>query len=498
MNPKLPLLCAVMACCVLTASSQTSTVPTAKLSDLLIEKELNPGTARDAQHVARQHGLPVSLYLHEGVIIEVLAIENGRPVYGVITNLAHPFEGGRTAFYEEIATQFNLSTAVDLQRGPIILQSTMQPRSSSTTEFFLVPDWTNDKVMAFDPVTGNPVDTSFVPPSPGILASPKEALGTPRGTITVSDQITDAVQEFDASGTYQRLFAPAGGVNTAILDNIRGHAYRANGNLIVCVASGANANSIAQFDSGGNYIGNFIGNSVGGLNSPFGILFRTNDILITQSSAPTGVKQYDLNGAYIGQWTTITSFPQQIIELPGGRVAVANFSGTGNTGIRLYQSDGTFIRLLSGVTGNRGVAQIANGNFLTTNGAGIHEIDSTTGALVRTILGGTSLQYITRFGTVTSSPDMPGLVPERFTLEQNHPNPFNPATTISFQVPAMSFVDLRVYDVLGREVATLVHEEKPPGRYAVTWDAGAAASGVYLYRLQAGRFVETRKLVLVR
>jgi hypothetical protein len=88
--------------------------------------------------------------------------------------------------------------------------------------------------------------------------------------------------------------------------------------------------------------------------------------------------------------------------------------------------------------------------------------------------------------------------PTRFALHQNHPNPFNPSTTFTFDIPYSIFVILRVYDVLGREVTTLVNEVKQPGRYEVTWDGSGIASGVYFYRLQAGGFVTTKKLNLIR
>jgi hypothetical protein len=90
------------------------------------------------------------------------------------------------------------------------------------------------------------------------------------------------------------------------------------------------------------------------------------------------------------------------------------------------------------------------------------------------------------------------VVPSAARLFQNYPNPFNPRTAIGFQVTAYSHVRLSVYDLLGREVTTLVNEVKQPGTYEVTWDAGGFSSGVYLYRLQAGGYVETKKLVLLR
>jgi len=98
--------------------------------------------------------------------------------------------------------------------------------------------------------------------------------------------------------------------------------------------------------------------------------------------------------------------------------------------------------------------------------------------------------------TVDVAPDAP--IPSEFSLEQNHPNPFNPSTTIQFRVPSQEFVELKVYDVLGREVATLVNEELQPGSYETTFNGNDLASGVYYYRLSTTSFVQTRKLLLLR
>jgi hypothetical protein len=89
-------------------------------------------------------------------------------------------------------------------------------------------------------------------------------------------------------------------------------------------------------------------------------------------------------------------------------------------------------------------------------------------------------------------------VPARFTLEQNYPNPFNPSTTIRYELPHASQVSLKVYNTLGQEVATLVNETKAAGVYTAEFDAAGLASGVYFYRMQAGTFVEVKKLVVLR
>ncbi|MBX2992038.1 MAG: T9SS type A sorting domain-containing protein [Bacteroidetes bacterium] len=90
--------------------------------------------------------------------------------------------------------------------------------------------------------------------------------------------------------------------------------------------------------------------------------------------------------------------------------------------------------------------------------------------------------------------------PHEFALLQNYPNPFNPTTTIRYAIPGGTHgrASLRVYDLLGREVATLVNEVKAPGSHQVTWDATGLASGIYLYRLRAGGFAQTRKILLAK
>jgi photosystem II stability/assembly factor-like uncharacterized protein len=99
---------------------------------------------------------------------------------------------------------------------------------------------------------------------------------------------------------------------------------------------------------------------------------------------------------------------------------------------------------------------------------------------------------------VTGVSKAPEIVPTKFELFQNYPNPFNPTTTIGMQIAERGRVILKIYNMLGQQVATLVNEEMKPGTYEVTWHPIGQTSGVYLYRLQVGNFVETRKLLLLR
>ena len=116
--------------------------------------------------------------------------------------------------------------------------------------------------------------------------------------------------------------------------------------------------------------------------------------------------------------------------------------------------------------------------------------------------GGTALTEAlilhTTNGGVTFAEQNNEETPHEFSLSQNYPNPFNPTTNIGFQIVDFGLVVLKVYDVLGKEIATLVNEELKPGNYTQTFDASRLASGVYFYRLVTGLFTDTKKLIVLR
>ena len=90
------------------------------------------------------------------------------------------------------------------------------------------------------------------------------------------------------------------------------------------------------------------------------------------------------------------------------------------------------------------------------------------------------------------------LIPREFGLNQNYPNPFNPSTTIEFALPKQATVELAVYNLLGQRIAVLVNEDLQAGYYQTSFDAHSLPSGVYFYRIQAGSFVQTKKLMLLK
>ena len=89
-------------------------------------------------------------------------------------------------------------------------------------------------------------------------------------------------------------------------------------------------------------------------------------------------------------------------------------------------------------------------------------------------------------------------VPMEYSLAQNYPNPFNPSTSIEYTVPSNEYVTLKVYDVLGNTVSTLVNENKEAGKYNVMFDASNLTSGIYFYSIQAGKFNQVKKMMLVK
>ena len=98
---------------------------------------------------------------------------------------------------------------------------------------------------------------------------------------------------------------------------------------------------------------------------------------------------------------------------------------------------------------------------------------------------------------ITGADEKPQILNE-FNLHQNYPNPFNPSTKIKYSIINKAMVIIKVYDILGNEIKTLVNEEKTIGNYEIEFDGRNLSSGIYLYRMQAGNFSDTKKLILIR
>ena len=117
---------------------------------------------------------------------------------------------------------------------------------------------------------------------------------------------------------------------------------------------------------------------------------------------------------------------------------------------------------------------------------------------VKRILNGL-IQFVNQIPTNQNPEEQTtSLIPESYSLSQNFPNPFNPSTKITYQLPVNSEVSLKIFDMLGKEVITLVNEKKDAGRYEVQFNATNLASGMYFYRLAAGNFTDTKRMILIK
>ncbi|MBS1492619.1 MAG: T9SS type A sorting domain-containing protein [Bacteroidetes bacterium] len=101
-------------------------------------------------------------------------------------------------------------------------------------------------------------------------------------------------------------------------------------------------------------------------------------------------------------------------------------------------------------------------------------------------------------GGITVIPSLNSTIAKEYSLSQNYPNPFNPSTLISFSIPQNGFVTLKVYDISGKEITTLLNRNMTTGSYSVEFNAAALSSGVYFYRLESNNFAETKKMMLVK
>ena len=123
---------------------------------------------------------------------------------------------------------------------------------------------------------------------------------------------------------------------------------------------------------------------------------------------------------------------------------------------------------------------------------------NTNGAFGYSLSNRTADQNILAKGNYQTVNYQGNLAVTEYNLEQNYPNPFNPSTTIKFQLPQDGFVTLKIYDILGNEITTLINEEKAQGRYEVNFNASNLASGIYIYKIQAGSFVSSKKMILIK
>ncbi len=204
-------------------------------------------------------------------------------------------------------------------------------------------------------------------------------------------------------------------------------------------------------------------------------------------------------GFIVGGWTNST-----IIRSDDAGENWTNLLGNA-FGVRLYS--GSFIDVDHGLVVGR------EGTIMRSTNGGYNWVNETSGTNVY-LYGVQYLDSVAAYavgenGVILSTLNLIGIkpisseVPDKFSLYQNYPNPFNPQTKIKFDIPPVGQrhafdVRLVVYDALGREIATLVNEELKPGTYEVSWEGSNYPSGVYFYKLSAGDYIKTKKMILLK
>ncbi|HKQ49403.1 MAG TPA: thrombospondin type 3 repeat-containing protein [Phycisphaerae bacterium] len=262
----------------------------------------------------------------------------------------------------------------------------------------LIPDDSNDRVMAFDPADGDLVDPAVIDDQTNLF-SPIDAILHPDGSrFLVSTQFDNLVQSYDLDGNFLGAFAPAGGVNTAILDDPLGIALHPDGSILVCSILGVNGDSVARFDTAGNFVGNLVAPGAGGLSNPRAALVRGTELLVSGFGSDA-IHRYDLaTGAYIADFATVTDLASQMHTAANGNLLVANGSGD-QRGVVEFDAAGSLVGHHSpvGINAVDGVFELPNDNLLISSVSfsrgGVFEINR-SGSLVDTKVSGRRTRFI--------------------------------------------------------------------------------------------------------
>jgi sugar lactone lactonase YvrE len=258
------------------------------------------------------------------------------------------------------------------------------------------------------------------------------------------------VRRYQLDGTFVDDFTSVGVPQSIGID------WDSSGNLYV---SSYNGKNVRKFDQNGNDLGLFVNSNLLG---PTNIWFDDNGDLLVSDYNGTAVKRFDSDGNYLDDFITGIHFSEGVDFFPNGNILIGNGA---THSVKMFDSNGNYIEdfIPSG-----------SGGLVTPNAIVIRE----TGTL--------------------SVDDNENISLKNFQLEQNYPNPFNPTTNIRFQIADRGFATLKVFNVLGNEIETLVNKELEEGEYKFTFDASGIPSGIYFYQLKVGSFIQTNKMVYLK
>ena len=263
------------------------------------------------------------------------------------------------------------------------------------------------------------------------------------------------VRRYQLNGTFVDEFTSVGVPQSIGLD------WDSNGNLYVSSYSGDN---VRKFGLNGNDLGLFVTSNLAG---PTNIWFNDNGDLLVSDYDGTAVKRFNSNGVFQNNFATGLSQSEGVDFFPNGNILIGNGA---THSVKMYDSNGVYIE-----------------EFIPNGSGGLM----------------TPNAVVIRKSNPVSVDDESSINNFDFNLNQNYPNPFNPSTKISWQSPVADWQTLKIFDVLGREVETLVDEFRDAGFNYILYDVnssskGGLPSGVYFYQLKAGSYTQTNKMVYLK
>ena len=265
---------------------------------------------------------------------------------------------------------------------------------------------------------------------------------------------SNLVKRYQLDGTFVDDFTSVGVPQSIGID------WDDDGNLYI---SSYNGDNVRKFDQNGNDLELFVTTNLSG---PTNIWFDDNGDLLVIDYDGMAVKRYDSDGNYINNFISGLSHAEGVAFFPNGNILIGNGA---TSSVKMFDSSGNYIEDL---------IPSGSGGLVTPNAVVLREV------------------------TTLPVQDDGDISVNIFELKQNYPNPFNPSTNIQYTVGSRQFVNLKVYDVLGNEIATLVNEEKKSGSHTVQFNTSSIkhlpSSGIYFYQLRADNFIETKKMILLK
>jgi hypothetical protein len=352
---------------------------------------------------------------------------------------------------------------------------------------FSNPPW---KILKFDENGENPeifIDTVLAWPQDIVFLEDQQV-------VLISNLNSGRITKYNSStGDYIENFA------TGIAGPTR---MKIGADSLLYVLQWSGNGNVRRYQLDGTYVGEFT--SVG-VPQSIGLDWDSNGNLYVSSYTGDNVRKFEPNGNDLGLFVTSNlAGPTNIWFDNNGNLLVSDYDGTA---VKKFNSNGVFQNnFATGLSQSEGVDYFSNGNILVGNGAthSVKMFDS-NGVYIEDFIPNGSGGLITPNAIVIRETNVSSVSGDEnilndmgFILEQNYPNPFNPTTNIEYRIADFGFISLKVYNVLGTEIETLVKEYKPAGTYEIKFDASGLVSGVYFCQLKAGSFTQAKKMILLR